>query len=300
MTSKKGRYGDFFKSGLYRKFLREERESSGRYKTHGILAHQDPHKTSDPSTSDLVIGLMVGGKTDSRWQVGGKWREIKGRQSGHIGISPTDEKIVFDVESPHELLIVSIDKKAIANIQKDYKEDCLDVLNSKGSLRYHRNTAVQANMCEIWYALGQQNSMSLLLVDALTESLIARLVNMVGGCEALSSADAASGKPAQKMPLQQIEAFVRAEMKNGVSVSAIAATCDMPASTFNRKFKQATGQSPYQFVQQVRLQMATAALLSKKQSISDIALQLGFSDQSHFTRFFREMMGVTPAMYQSS
>lgn len=89
-------------------------------------------------------------------------------------------------------------------------------------------------------------------------------------------------------------------MKDGVSVGAIAALCDMPDSTFNRKFKQATGQSPYQFVQQIWLEMATTALLSSKQSISDIALQLGFSDQSHFTRFFRQMKGITPAEYQSS
>lgn len=79
MISKKGRYRDFFKSGLYREFLREERESNGRYKTHGIIACQDGHAISDPATSDLVVGLMISGKTDSRWKVNGRWKEIKDR-----------------------------------------------------------------------------------------------------------------------------------------------------------------------------------------------------------------------------
>lgn len=118
-----------------------------------------------------------------------------------------DEKIDSDVESPHELLILSIDQKAIANVQKDYQEDCLDVLNSQGAIQYHRNTAVQANMMELWYALGQQDSMSLLLVDALTESLVARLVNMVSGCEALPHPGVALRKSSPDMPLSQIEAL---------------------------------------------------------------------------------------------
>lgn len=61
--------------------------------------------------------------------------------------------------------------------------------------------------------------------------------------------------------------------------------------------KQQTGQTPYQFVQKIRLEMAIAYLLSAKMSLIDIALQLGFADQSHFTRFFRIRVGTTPKEY---
>ncbi len=293
MTMVENSYSDFFKAGLYQPFLRAERKHHGRYRTAGILARQDRHTLSDPATSDVVMGLTLSGTTAARWKVGSKWREIESRQAGHIGVSPTDEKIDFDVESPHELLIIAIDKSAVLDIQNIYSEDCLDVLNAKGHLKYHRDTAVQSNIQDLWKALGQYDSMSGLLVDALTQSLIARLVRMVGNCT--------PGLPnkVSPLPIEQLEAFIRENMRNGVSVGAIATLCNLPVSTFNRHFKKETGYSPYQFVQKIRLDMAITQLLSGKAPLIDIALQLGFADQSHFTRFFRSMTGITPKAYQT-
>jgi AraC-like DNA-binding protein len=59
------------------------------------------------------------------------------------------------------------------------------------------------------------------------------------------------------------------------------------------------GLSPHNFQTQIRLKQAKAKLL-QGQSIIDVALETGFVDQSHFTRFFKRMIGVTPGEYMSS
>jgi AraC-like DNA-binding protein len=65
-----------------------------------------------------------------------------------------------------------------------------------------------------------------------------------------------------------------------------------------RSFKDHYGQSPHAYQLDQRIKKAKA-LLQQGQSLSDTALQLGFSDQSHFQRNFKKRVAVTPKQYQS-
>lgn len=64
-----------------------------------------------------------------------------------------------------------------------------------------------------------------------------------------------------------------------------------------RSFTKQIGVSPYRYLQNVRLNKAKAFL---EQGIApiDAASMAGFSDQSHFTNFFKEFIGLTPKQYQ--
>lgn len=64
-----------------------------------------------------------------------------------------------------------------------------------------------------------------------------------------------------------------------------------------RLFQREKNIAPHAFLIQLRLENAKA-LLDKKKSIADAALQSGFSDQSHLTRMFKKRYGVTPGLYQ--
>ena len=63
-----------------------------------------------------------------------------------------------------------------------------------------------------------------------------------------------------------------------------------------RVFKDAVGLPPHAFQTQRRIQIASRMLLSGR-PIADVALETGFSDQSHFTRAFKQVMGITPRKY---
>ena len=70
------------------------------------------------------------------------------------------------------------------------------------------------------------------------------------------------------------------------------------APQFDRKFQQAFHTTPQQFIIKMRVQAACDALRKKESVISEVALDLGFYDQSSFTQHFRKHMGVTPLKYQ--
>ena len=64
-----------------------------------------------------------------------------------------------------------------------------------------------------------------------------------------------------------------------------------------RQFKKEIGLTPHQFQIQCRIRKAQKMLLSDK-TIAEVALDMGFCDQSHFVRCFKKIVGMTPASYQ--
>lgn len=69
--------------------------------------------------------------------------------------------------------------------------------------------------------------------------------------------------------------------------------------TIHRQFSQDTGVSPKTFCRIIRCQAALASLNTRRDvSFSELALDLGFSDQSHFLRDFKRLVSTTPCEYQ--
>ena len=63
-----------------------------------------------------------------------------------------------------------------------------------------------------------------------------------------------------------------------------------------REFKKRFGLTPHQYQMQNRVRKAQHLLLEGR-SIAEVALITGFCDQSHFDRWFRKMLGITPSEY---
>ena len=82
-----------------------------------------------------------------------------------------------------------------------------------------------------------------------------------------------------------------------MALATIAAAVGMSQFHFARKFKEATGLAPHQYLIRCRLERAKQMLLASPARISDAALEFGFCDQSHFTFHFKRVYGVTPRMF---
>ena len=57
------------------------------------------------------------------------------------------------------------------------------------------------------------------------------------------------------------------------------------------------GITPYQYLQTIRIDKAKG-FLEDGQEVIDVALKTGFTDQSHFTNFFKKFIGITPGQYR--
>jgi AraC family transcriptional regulator len=83
-----------------------------------------------------------------------------------------------------------------------------------------------------------------------------------------------------------------------LSLESLAQESGYSRVHFMRMFRAATGRSPHNYLLNLRIERARELLSNPGLSLTDIALDCGFSSHSHFTRVFRQFLGVTPSEYR--
>jgi AraC family transcriptional regulator len=91
---------------------------------------------------------------------------------------------------------------------------------------------------------------------------------------------------------------IDAHLHEGITVQNLAALVQLSVPHFSRAFSRSTGISPHRYLMRLRLQHATCLLRNTQRTASEIALLVGFSDQSHFIRCFVRLTGKTPRVYR--
>ncbi len=95
----------------------------------------------------------------------------------------------------------------------------------------------------------------------------------------------------------QICRFMEDSYEQEISLDDLSAFAGLSKSYLLRSFTRQMGISPYRYLQTVRINQAKK-LLETGTPVIDTAAKTGFSDQSHFTNFFRNFIGLTPKQYQ--
>jgi AraC family transcriptional regulator len=99
---------------------------------------------------------------------------------------------------------------------------------------------------------------------------------------------------------RRVAARVNANLAGKIVVKDLAASLDISVSHFCRAFKRTFGMSARVWIRQRRIELAQGLMLTTDASLSDIALSCGMSDQSHFTRSFRRIVGETPSSWRQT
>ena len=81
-------------------------------------------------------------------------------------------------------------------------------------------------------------------------------------------------------------------------VASMTQLSGLPERSFVRRFQQATGMAPLQYVHTVRLEEAKQLLEASEDSIESIAEQVGYEDAGYFARLFKREVNLTPAQYR--
>ncbi len=104
----------------------------------------------------------------------------------------------------------------------------------------------------------------------------------------------------QLVRLKPIFDRVREHYADRVSLGAAAALCGMSKAVFGRVFKEASGMTLGSYLDHVRMAHAVELLKETRDSIAEISLRLGFSDQSHFCRHFHRSFACSPSHYRAT
>ena len=98
----------------------------------------------------------------------------------------------------------------------------------------------------------------------------------------------------EELSLQHIIEYIDMHIDENPRVEELAKRCSMSYSHFARCFKEMYGRSCKDYLEILRVERAEELLKFTDLSLNDIGQELGYSDQSHFTRAFKKHKGVTP------
>ena len=104
----------------------------------------------------------------------------------------------------------------------------------------------------------------------------------------------------QSRLVRNVLQYIRSHMAEPIRTADIAAYCGKSRGGLTMEFKKQTGRNLSDFIQQQKMQEAETLLLKTEQNLSQISSLLGFSSQSHFTRVFKEVHGMTPTEFRKS
>lgn len=141
--------------------------------------------------------------------------------------------------------------------------------------------------------MNQSQWGDLLYLESLTNIFAIHLLRHY--CRFQPSFKEYSGLPRHK--LRQAIDYIQAHLADNVSLEAIATEIGISRFYFGRLFKQSTGIAPYQYLIKCRVERAKVLLSQGSPSTADVALAVGFSNQSHLTKHFKRLVGVTPKKF---
>ncbi len=96
--------------------------------------------------------------------------------------------------------------------------------------------------------------------------------------------------------VKQVKEFLRANSQQNIRIDDLVQLTHLNRAYLIRTFRLAVGMPPHAYLLQVRIERAKQ-LLSQGMSIAQVAYEVGFADQSHLTRRFKSLTGITPKQY---
>lgn len=211
-------------------------------------------------------------------------------EKGEVILYPASVRHWIRWQEEAEFLLLFLDNPLIAqNGENIAGYDAIEIMEREKEFRdplvQQIGLALKAELDE-----GMISS-SALYAESLGAALSAHLLRRYNLQEYLTRN--ITGNPSNVV-IQRVVEYIHDNLGQQLTLTELAFIANMSSYHFSRTFKQATGMAPHQYVLYTRIERAKGLLLQGKLSVAEVATRVGFFDQSHFTRYFKRIVGVTP------
>ena len=130
------------------------------------------------------------------------------------------------------------------------------------------------------------------------QTAMAHLIDIPRTRHVLHGEEIALGDGREDETVRKAEAWLGTHFEDDVSFDQLSSNLGMSHRNFTRRFKSATGDSPRDYLQQLRISTAIQLLEDTRLTIETIAQRVGYNDMTHFRELFKRQTGQNPSDYR--
>jgi AraC family transcriptional regulator len=132
--------------------------------------------------------------------------------------------------------------------------------------------------------------------DCISISIVMRLL---GAARRINGQERPKPAGLVKWRLKRAIDYVEEHLDEPVSLADIATASGLTSMHFAAQFRVATGSRPHEYVMRRRIERAQQLLIAQSVSLVDVALSVGFQNQSHFSTVFKRFVGLPPGAWRA-
>lgn len=162
-------------------------------------------------------------------------------------------------------------------------------------LNYSSDVATEALVRHCMATSDWQNGDNHLAMEQLTNTI---LVSMLQNMADLKLTTPIKGGLSPKMATRVCD-YIQANYHRQIYLTELAGLAQLSEYHFCRMFKESQAQTPQDYLLAVRIEQVKRRIRTNQDNLTAIALQCGFSHQSHMGRYFKKLVGISPRQYRS-
>ncbi len=243
--------------------------------------------------AQYLVLVQEGESFELEWRLPKDTQSISKRmEPGHIHIHPSDVLVYKRWPTSSRMLFMAIDRIFVKQtLEEVFMGSPMDI-----GVKFGVRDSVIEGMSAAWREeLMEKGAGGRIHAEALATSLIVHLFRIYG--EGTSEIRIATGGM-NGGRLRRVLDYIESHLNEDIGLGVLAAIAGYSGQHFSEVFKAETGLAPHHFLIDRRIHRAKELLLSSDMSIAHIAVEVGFSGQSHFTEQFRKSTGTTPGRFR--
>jgi AraC-like DNA-binding protein len=247
-----------------------------------------------PTEDAFLVGLLLKDLLDHQvWEDGRALPKCTLR-AGQFLMRDLNRVQSVLIDRPHHSVHFYLPRAALDEISNNLEAPRIAELHYRPGVPFS-DPVVSALGSSLLPALGRPEQANRMFVEYVTFALGAHVAQAYGGLR--------PGSRRQKGGLagwqeKRAKEALSASLRGEATLRDVARQCGLSVSHFSRAFKDTTGVAPHQWLVHRRVEVAKSLLKAGRLSLSDIASECGFANQSHFTRVFSRIAGLSPGAWR--
>lgn len=265
----------------------------------GILLEQigplGPMELNDVAAPEAVVIVQLAPQKTCEWRDRAGGRELRFSQ-GQVHVIPAMYPFTMRSRQAGDILRVSVEAKFLRCAAHD-------LCRSSTRLELtHQAPLDDGVLRELVMALKREVDEGYpggrMYGEALASAMAVHLVRHYSNLSPQRRGDEPAQVPQIRGQIRETIHHIHEHFAEDLSLANLARLAKLSPFHFARLFRESTGLAPHQYVVQQRVERAREMLLAGTRTTAEIAVAVGFCDQSHLTTHFKRAFGMTPKKFR--